>query len=186
MKRAPDHLRACTCLHCGALFADKPSRKRSYCSRACLAEARRSRPRNDPRPCKICGTIFTPVRGRGAATHCSKRCIWQSTKGANFNARIARETAIARAEAQRDRGEGKAYRKLDGRHEHRVIAERKLGRPLRDGEVVHHIDGNIRNNTPENLEIISQAEHMRRHGLGIPGMKLHWKPWESRYGRAKT
>lgn len=66
---------------------------------------------------------------------------------------------------QRGRGEGKAYRKLNGRHEHRVVAEQKIGRALLPGEVVHHIDGDHLNNHPDNLEIIaSQAAHAALHG----------------------
>jgi endogenous inhibitor of DNA gyrase (YacG/DUF329 family) len=59
-------------------------------------------------------------------------------------------------------GEGKAYPKYFGRHRHRVVAEQKLGRPLAQGEVVHHINGDKLDNRPENLKIYaSQAEHMR-------------------------
>jgi hypothetical protein len=65
--------------------------------------------------------------------------------------------------AMRDRGDGKTYRKLRGRHEHRVIAERKLKRPLRPGEIVHHKDHNKRNNNPDNLEVMTQSEHCRLH-----------------------
>lgn len=47
---------------------------------------------------------------------------------------------------------------------HRLIAEQKLGRPLKKGEVVHHIDGDKTNNDPSNLMIFaSQAEHMKYH-----------------------
>jgi len=56
------------------------------------------------------------------------------------------------------------YKKLGGRHEHRVVAESVLGRPLRDGEVVHHIDGNKQNNKPENLMVFScQSDHAAWH-----------------------
>ena len=61
-------------------------------------------------------------------------------------------------------GEGKTYRKLMGEHAHRVVMEQMIGRPLEDGEVVHHKDGDILNNDPKNLELLpSQAEHARIH-----------------------
>ena len=57
----------------------------------------------------------------------------------------------------------KSYKKLHNRHEHRVVAEQKIGRPLLKGEIVHHIDGNIHNNSPENLEVLTQSEHIALH-----------------------
>ena len=56
------------------------------------------------------------------------------------------------------------YEKTLGRHTHRIVAEMKLGRPLREGEVVHHIDGDKHNNAPDNLMVFaSQADHARWH-----------------------
>ena len=62
-----------------------------------------------------------------------------------------------------DCGEGKTYTKTYGKHTHRVIAEQMLGRPLEKGEIVHHIDGNKRNNDPSNLMVMTQSEHCRLH-----------------------
>lgn len=126
-----------------------------------------------PRACAVCGTVFIPHPRRQEARYCSRSCIWQSTKGAEFNAKVARETAEKRGSAMRGRGEGRSYRKLNGRHEHRVVAEQKIGRRLKRGEVVHHIDGNHLNNHPDNLEVMSQREHMRLHEMGVPGLPPH-------------
>ena len=67
------------------------------------------------------------------------------------------------ANALRGRGKADGYIKLNGRHEHRIVAEKMIGRTLESGEIVHHKDGNKRNNTPENLEVITQSEHIREH-----------------------
>jgi hypothetical protein len=140
--------------------------------------------RPSPRNCVVCGREFTPPK-RHEPRYCSKRCIWLALKGPEYNARIGRQNAIKSGDAQRGKGNGKSYRKCMGRHEHRVVAEQILGRPLKKHEVVHHEDGNKLNNDPENLVVTTQAEHMKQHGLGIPGMKLPWKPWAYRGKRSQ-
>jgi hypothetical protein len=67
------------------------------------------------------------------------------------------------SEAKRQKGSRKGYTKINGRHKHRIIAEQMLGRKLQPGEIVHHKDGDKRNNTPENLEVMTQSEHIREH-----------------------
>jgi hypothetical protein len=116
----------------------------------------------------VCGKIFKPSRHHGDARFCSQPCIWKAVKGPEFNARIARETAQARADKRRGTGT-KWYIKINYRHEHRIVAEKMLGRPLRRGEIVHHIDENKHNNDPSNLMVITQRQHMLEHGLGVPG-----------------
>ena len=49
-------------------------------------------------------------------------------------------------------------------YEHILIAEQKLGRQLKDGECVHHIDENKRNNDPNNLMVFdSTSSHSGFH-----------------------
>lgn len=138
------------------------------------------------RICVECGASFFTAYRKSVARFCSKSCIWKATKGPAFNAEIARATIGARRAALLGRGEGRTYRKLYGRHEHRVVAEKVLGRALMPKEIVHHKDGDYLNNDPSNLEVLTQGEHMRRHGLGIPGQTLWWKPWEYRGRKASA
>lgn len=47
--------------------------------------------------------------------------------------------------------------------EHRWVMEQVLGRKLRSDEHVHHINHDRLDNRPENLEVVSPAEHGLRH-----------------------
>jgi hypothetical protein len=57
------------------------------------------------------------------------------------------------------------YRRFSdsGKSIHRWVAEDKIGRPLRVGEVVHHGYRGKRCNDPDNLWVCkNQSEHMRK------------------------
>jgi len=56
----------------------------------------------------------------------------------------------------------KNYLKKGKKAIHRIVMEKKLGRKLRRGETVHHIDGNKLNNRPRNLMLFpSQSAHIK-------------------------
>lgn len=69
-------------------------------------------------------------------------------------------------------------------YEHRLVAEDILGRDILPQEIVHHRDGNKQNNTQENLDIMSQSEHIKLthdilskfHGVktGFPDLEDSW------------
>ena len=60
-------------------------------------------------------------------------------------------------------------------YEHTLVMEKKIGRYLRLGEVVHHIDFVKTNNHPDNLQVFkSNAEHMKFHrALPIPKVEVY-------------
>lgn len=58
--------------------------------------------------------------------------------------------------------------------EHRLVMEAVLGRYLRPGEVVDHIDGDTSNNDPSNLRVFaSNADHLR---ATLTGKIPNWSP----------
>lgn len=55
---------------------------------------------------------------------------------------------------------------------HRVIMENKLGRLLQPDEVVHHIDHNKKNNSIDNLQVLTNKEHAKLHHEGHKRTKI--------------
>lgn len=158
------------CDTCGKEFDRRPSKIKAanYCCKECRHKATHS-----VLTCDTCGKQFERFTCAGVFEHnfCCRECAKAFT-GPRMTRYNIEHNPGAMTESRRGalrsshlgKGEGKTYTKTYGRHTHRIVAEEKLGRPLKPGEVVHHIDGNKRNNNPENLMVFaSQKEHAEWH-----------------------
>jgi len=56
------------------------------------------------------------------------------------------------------------YPKSGAIHIHRIVAGKVIGRPLKQGEVVHHVNGDKHDHSESNLVVFkSQTEHAEYH-----------------------
>lgn len=100
-------------------------------------------------------------RGKGEGQFCSRDCKFKGS------------TALGRPRSPEPIRHSQGYllewapdhpRQSRGRVlQHILVAERMIGRPLKDGEQVHHINGQRDDNRPENLEVLPYNEHQKRH-----------------------
>lgn len=116
--------------------------------------------------CDECGvtvTMPTSQFNRAKNHFCSRQCHMKFMNRQLNPSRMTPEVKSKIRKARLGTGNGKSYEKTHGKHTHRIVAEQMLGRSLQVDEVVHHIDGNKRNNDPSNLMVMTQSEHCRLH-----------------------
>lgn len=151
-----------TCKVCGQAFSVIHCRKDTalYCSRTCLdaASVERYRALRVEKVCPRCDIRFWVKPSHvGTRLYCSMTCrnAADSEKRPPNYAGPSR-MAMGYVIVDHPSGKGRIY-------EHRLVAEQVIGRPLCPGEVVHHRDENRANNHPDNLQVMTRAEHNRLH-----------------------
>jgi hypothetical protein len=116
------------------------------------------------RQCLHCGKTFyvqpsqdTANGGKGRR-YCSRACGYADRKP--YGARVVRIHTAGYRQIWMP-GHPRAS---DGYvFEHILVAEATLGRPLTREDVVHHINGVRTDNRPENLRVMTNAEHSALH-----------------------
>lgn len=137
--------------------------------------------------CCVCGRSFTRPWKQRRAVVCSRRCrgIKNAAMFRNWPQDIRDKCAAsARKRGDECRGTGKKhpYVKRGNRHEHRVVVEGILGRRLGPDEIVHHKDGNAKNNNPDNLQLTTRKEHIAIHDLFHHPQSFRWTKENAKRG----
>ena len=112
--------------------------------------------------CQYCDTRF--LKRRAKAKFCSTRC---SSEARRVYLDIPSCLDSADRKIDKNIGYVRVYAPMHPEansrgyvYEHRLIAEKKIGRRLVKGEIVHHINGIRWDNRPENLEVMTTSEHI--------------------------
>lgn len=144
------------CRACARTFYPSASAGQVYCSKECKDLGSRKHP---ARRCNFCGEEFT--YRSGYRLYCSRAC-WTKAQykrplGRFHNGKPAVLDAAGYVKVY-EPDHPKASRS-GWVFEHRLVVEGILGRYLDRDEEVHHINHVRHDNTPENLQLMSAAEH---------------------------
>lgn len=157
------------CENCGGCFPPRKGKK--FCGKVCMRRAiakryyRRKGSSKFSTVCDFCGAQFNT--DKGSRKFCSRLCSSESQKKY-----LTVPDCISGAGRKLDKTLGyvRVYAPMHKEanswgyvYEHRVIAERIVGRELAPGEVVHHKNGERWDNRPDNLEVMGAREHGRLH-----------------------
>lgn len=128
--------------------------------------------------CECCGKVFKLRPGNADNRYCSSTCRTTMNRLESINAHTIHMNG---RDYVKDPNNPNANN--SGLVAESVLAaQKKLGRPLEPGEVVHHIDENPKNNSPENLIVfVSQQYHQQWHRRGDLGCRLLQNPDGSYY-----
>lgn len=160
------------CIYCCIEFNTQYTTQK-YCNKKCRNNAKAKKFFHKKTYSLICDWCKSPFNGgRKDTLNCSKDCALKSiakklTKFLDIPACLN----FSSRKLDKNIGYVRVYVPMHPEanswgyvYEHRVIAEKMIGRSLEKNEIVHHKNGKRWDNRPENLEVMNASDHGKLQG----------------------
>ena len=143
------------CDWCGKLFHKKPSRVKKSVHHFCSKECQNHFMSKEDNP-----DHYKEYEDHSKSVEQMRQIALKYNTGRMIPIEVRKKIS----KAMKGRGGPDSYIRTGGRLEHRVVAEKKLGRQLKPEEVVHHMDFNKQNNDEDNLMVFkNNSDHRKYH-----------------------